>query len=179
MATVDLATTFASYLAGLFIWAGASKLVDLPAFRRTIRELGAGSGPAATRSALAVPVMELAGATLLVPIGTRSLGAFIVGSLLVTFTAVLAVNVRRGNAVPCNCFGVGDTTPISRWTLARNGWLFTVALVLGIVLRSSERDPLTTLISVGFGLGLILVHAVAGAAIDASRTVWSATRGTV
>lgn len=49
--------------------------------------------------------------------------------VLITFSAAIAVNMRRGRAVPCGCFGAGET-PISPRILARNGFIFAALTVM-------------------------------------------------
>lgn len=48
--------------------------------------------------------------------------------VLGAFTVAVAVNLGRGRAVPCPCFGASGR-PVSSATLVRNGWLAALAIV--------------------------------------------------
>ncbi len=53
-------------------------------------------------------------------------------ALLLSFTVVIVSNLLRGNRPACACFGARATTPISWWTVARNGVL--IALIVAALL---------------------------------------------
>jgi len=124
-------------LALVFAVAGLAKLAD----RRGTREAVAAFGSPAEIAgglAIALPVAELAVAALLLPARTALYGAIGAVALLVLFTAALATALARGESPDCHCFGQLHSTPASRRTLARNGALLAVALV---VLGASAADP--------------------------------------
>lgn len=117
----------AAVVGAVLLYAGVSKFGDR-------RSFVAGAG------ALGVPVV-VAGIVpwLEVTIG----GALILGVaepvarfgtlvLLAVFTGLVAVNLLRGNRPACACFGARATTPISWWTVARNGLL--IALIVAALL---------------------------------------------
>jgi hypothetical protein len=52
--------------------------------------------------------------------------------LLLSFTVVIVSNLLRGNRPACACFGARANTPISWWTVARNGVL--IALIVAALL---------------------------------------------
>jgi hypothetical protein len=49
--------------------------------------------------------------------------------VLTAFSAAIAVNIRRGRAIPCGCFGAAET-PISWRSLARNAFILVALIVL-------------------------------------------------
>ena len=117
----------AAVVGAVLLYAGVSKFGDR-------RSFVAGAG------ALGVPVV-VAGIVpwLEVTIG----GALILGVaepvarfgtlvLLAVFTGLVAVNLLRGNRPACACFGARATTPISWWTVTRNGLL--IALIVAALL---------------------------------------------
>lgn len=50
--------------------------------------------------------------------------------LLIIFIAAIAINLRRGRTISCNCHGSAAQTPISWGLVARNGLLLILALLL-------------------------------------------------
>jgi len=74
----------------------------------------------------AIPVVGLASALLL--------AAFILG---------IAINLRRGRFIECNCYGIAGTNAISRGTIVRNILLIALALTTtAINLTGSRSDGL-------------------------------------
>lgn len=78
-----------------------------------------------------LPWAEIAlGAALLVLPGIfQVLAAVVTLVLFVFYWVVIARALMSGNDASCNCFGGASTTPISRWTLARNTALVLAAVV--------------------------------------------------
>lgn len=56
--------------------------------------------------------------------------------LLLIFIAAVAINLRRGRLIACNCHGIAGTKTISLGTITRNVLLF----LLGAALVSLSRD---------------------------------------
>ncbi len=106
----------------MFAIAGLAKFADQAGARRTARGLGV---PAvlAPAAAIAVSVVELAVAVGLIFDPTGGVAAFAGLALLVVFSAGLTLQLARGNAVPCACFGQITSTPAGLPTLARNAVL--------------------------------------------------------
>lgn len=171
---VDVATALAAYPAGLFFWASVQKIRDRDAFRASVVALGAGPS-AASAAAVVVPAVEALGALLLLAATTRLIGAGLLASLLLLFTFILADNLRRGNAVPCSCFGARDTQPISRWTVARNIWLLLVVVVSSVLPRGTIGLG-DIAVSCSVGAGVVLVHALATEAVASARALVTAAR---
>ena len=120
----------------------------------------------------AVPLVEaLLVVALLLP--ATAAPALVVTLLLITaFTAVLGAALRRGETVPCNCFGPARS-PLSTTQLLRNAMLLGLAL-LGCLASYPAPAPRAT--SLG-GLGVALLGAVGIAWIAALWDELSALLG--
>ena len=118
-------------LAGVFVVAGVAKLADLRASRAAMADFGI-PGPLAPVFAVAVPLAELTLAILLVPVATAAVAATLALLMLAGFTAGVAVNLARGRAPECNCFGSLSGRPIGPGTLVRNVALMALAAFVAI-----------------------------------------------
>ena len=148
----DVAYAAAVLLAGLFAWAGASKLLHR---ERTTRTFAAFGLPAPHVLGTAVPAVELllAVGLLVVP----AVAAYLALGMLAAFTTFLVRAVRAGVDVGCGCFGSASTAPVSSIDVLRNGLLGAAALV-----ATFATDPSVP------GLGaVLLVAAAAGGAVTA------------
>jgi thiol-disulfide isomerase/thioredoxin len=125
-------------LAGVFVVAGGAKLVDPKGTRRAVVAFGA---PERTAGALVItlPLAELAVAGLLLPASSADYGSAGAVGLLLLFSAAIAVNLARGRAPECHCFGQLHSAPASWRTLGRNGLLAGVA-ALALAGSLAERD---------------------------------------
>lgn len=129
-------------LAAVFAVAGLAKLADLAGTRRAVVGFGVPE-PLGAPLAVALPISELAVAALLLPASTRALGAAGALGLLVVFSTVIAASLARGNAPDCHCFGQLHSAPASSRTLARNGALAGIAvIVLGSALTGERTSAL-------------------------------------
>jgi thiol-disulfide isomerase/thioredoxin len=126
-------------LVTLFVVAAATKLLDRGGTRDAIREFGA---PAALAGVLAIllPLAELAVAALLIPTATAAAGAAGAVALMGLFSAVIAMNLARGHAPNCHCFGQLHSRPAGPRTLARNATLLGLA---AFTLAGSLAEPRT------------------------------------
>ncbi|HWE63015.1 MAG TPA: MauE/DoxX family redox-associated membrane protein [Chloroflexota bacterium] len=109
-------------LAVVFLVAGLAKLADLGGARRTIAEFGL-PDPLARPLGLLLPTVELAVVVALIPARSAWLGAACALALLLLFIAAIGVNLARGRAPACRCFGQIHPAPVGRLTLLRNGAL--------------------------------------------------------
>lgn len=118
-------------LAVVFAAAGVSKLLDPVGSRKAMA--GFGVPEVLTRPfGWGLPLVELADAALLLPVATAwwaSLGAL---ALLATFMAAIGVNMARGKAPDCHCFGQLHSEPAGWKTLARNGIFAAVAVPIAV-----------------------------------------------
>ena len=126
-------------LVAVFLTSAIAKLLDRKGTVDAVAHFGvpASSAPAV---ALALPAAELSAALLLVPAATAWWGAALSLALLAAFSIAIAVNLAAGRTPACNCFGQVRSSPISRFTLLRNG-LFAVPAVTLVLGGSGDPGP--------------------------------------
>jgi uncharacterized membrane protein YphA (DoxX/SURF4 family) len=134
-------------LAAVFVVAGVGKIMDPPGFAHEIHNYRLVPGVAINVLAIVLPWIEVvAGLALFVGLARRS-AARIFGVLLLVFIVALSINLVRGRAVDCGCFG-GPKVPKTdaerlgdmRVGIARDiGLLLLVGQVLAAT-RREERD---------------------------------------
>jgi len=120
---------FRLVLGGLFVYAGAVKVLDPLDFAQNIRNYQLVGQSLSFVAAIVLPWLEiLAGLALILGVWTRGAALAITG-LLVFFIVLTAVTMVRGLDVDCGCFG-----SLSR----KSGWGVILEdlgmLVLGLVL---------------------------------------------
>jgi uncharacterized membrane protein YphA (DoxX/SURF4 family) len=120
---------FRLVLGGLFVYAGAVKVLDPLDFAQNIRNYQLVGQSLSFVAAIVLPWLEiLAGLALILGVWTRGAALAITG-LLVFFIVLTAVTMVRGLDVDCGCFG-----SLSR----KSGWGVVLEdlgmLVLGLVL---------------------------------------------
>ncbi|MCU0243526.1 MAG: DoxX family membrane protein [Acidobacteria bacterium] len=125
---------FRLVLGGLFIYAGAVKVVAPLDFAQDIRNYRLVGQSLSFIAAIVLPWLEiLAGAALIVGVWRRG-AALVVSGLLVFFIVLTAVTMLRGLDVDCGCFG-----SLSR----KSGWGVILEdlgmLAMGLVLLFSAR----------------------------------------
>ncbi len=129
MDTETLTTTARVALGLIFATAGVGKLADRPGVVAAAKRLGVPPALAVPVARL-LPVAELGvAATMLWPpaiVPGAAAGLF----LLVLFTGLVVLNLRRGQRPPCHCFGRLSDTPIGPGTVLRNTALMGVAVVV-------------------------------------------------
>jgi thioredoxin-related protein/uncharacterized membrane protein YphA (DoxX/SURF4 family) len=106
-------------LAGVFGAAGAAKLADRDGTVKVVGEFGLPT-PLARPVSLLLPLAELVAAVLLITTTAAWWGALGALTLLLLFTAGIAVNLARGRKPDCHCFGQLHSAPVGRSTLLRN-----------------------------------------------------------
>jgi thiol-disulfide isomerase/thioredoxin len=124
-------------LASVFVVAAVAKLADLAGARRAAADFGAPQRLAGVL-APALALAEVAVAALLIPGSTAVVGAAAALTLLLVFSGAIGVNLARGRAPDCHCFGRLHSAPAGRGTLARNAALASLA---GFALAGSAADP--------------------------------------
>jgi len=127
---------FRLVLGGLFVYAGAVKVLDPLDFAQNIRTYQLVGQSLSFIAAIVLPWLEiLAGLALILGIWTRG-AALVVAGLLVFFIVLTAVTMVRGLDVDCGCFG-----SLSR----KSGWgviledLGMLALGLALLLAPKKR----------------------------------------
>jgi uncharacterized membrane protein YphA (DoxX/SURF4 family) len=92
-------------LGGLFVYAGAVKVLEPLDFAQNIRNYQLVGQSLSFVAAIVLPWLEiLAGLALILGVWTRS-AALVVTGLLVFFVVLTAVTMARGLDVDCGCFG--------------------------------------------------------------------------
>jgi putative oxidoreductase len=102
-------------LAGLFLWAGISKLLDPSVLAQDISHYRLLPGALIPPLALALPIFEcVAGLALLTRTYVQG-GGLLAGLMLAAFAAAMAQAKLRGIDLNCGCFGPDIADPVS-WT---------------------------------------------------------------
>lgn len=125
---------FRLVLGGLFVYAGAVKVLEPLDFAQNIRNYQLVGQSLSFVAAIVLPWLEiLAGLALVLGIWTRG-AALVVTGLLVFFIVLTAVTMARGLDVDCGCFG-----SLSR----KSGWSVILEdlgmLVLGLALLLAPK----------------------------------------
>jgi thiol-disulfide isomerase/thioredoxin len=156
-------------LAAIFLTAAAAKLMDAAGARKALASFGVPAG-FAERGWLLLPVTEGAVAVLLLPDPTAWWGATAGTLLLAIFTAAIVVNLVRGRAPECHCFGQLSTAPISWLDVARNGVFLAVGAVVAVQGPGNTGPSavawLGDLSGVEAGLLAVSLVALAGVAVE-------------
>jgi uncharacterized membrane protein YphA (DoxX/SURF4 family) len=127
-------------LALVLIPSAVAKMFDSRRFTVGITDYRIVSDGVAGALGVVVPVAELGiGVGLLTGIVPAVLG-LAAAALFAVFTIAVAVNLRRGRAIACNCFGVAATSTIGAGTIARN--CFLLALSAGVAVLGAMVVPL-------------------------------------
>lgn len=119
-------------LTAVFAASGIAKLADLSGTRRAIAGFGFRER-AARVGAWVLPLGEIAVAMLLLATSTAWWGSLGALALLVAFCTAIGVNLYRGRAPDCHCFGQLHSEPVSSKTLVRNAVLALPAVLVLIV----------------------------------------------
>jgi hypothetical protein len=158
-------------LVAVFAWAAVAKMVRYTAWNRALAAYGF-DGATRQLAAPFVPTAEIATAIVLAFVSVQ-VGSALSLALLGGFSlAVLRARARRGNRLPCGCFGKTKARDY-RLMLLRNGALAALAAV---VLLSSETEGLLSGMDVPpAGELLPAVLAAIGVGI-AGVVLWQANR---
>lgn len=128
-------------LLAIFALAGVGKLMDLSGSKKAVQDFGV---PETLAKPLAVilPIAEILVALMLLFVATSWLGAVFGLLLLLVFISGMAVQIIKGNAPDCHCFGAIHSEPVSLKSLIRNGIFAVLALVLVITGNSNQGTSL-------------------------------------
>lgn len=113
-------------LAGVFGLAGVAKITDPVGSRQALLDFGVPKKLAGALR-LGLPVFEILVALALLPRASAWWGGTSALVLLIVFTAGITLNLVRGKAPDCRCFGQIHSAPVGRATLARNLVLMAIA----------------------------------------------------
>lgn len=127
-------------LAMIFGVAGVAKLADPNGSRKALTGFGVPESFAIPLG-WALPLVEIAVAIALLPLATAWFGGVGALGLLVIFLVGISVNLARGNAADCHCFGQLHSEPVSAKVLVRNAALAVVAAL--IVVQGQAQSGLS------------------------------------
>lgn len=117
----------AAVVGAVLLYAGVSKFGDRKSFVAGAAALGV-----PVFMASLTPWLEVAlGGALILGVA-EPVARFGTLVLLAAFTGLVVCNLLRGNRPACACFGARASTPISWWTVARNGVL--IAMIVAALL---------------------------------------------
>lgn len=128
------------FLAIVFGVAGVGKLLDLEGSEKALKDFGL-PDELAEPLAFMLPGAELLTAFLLLPIATSWYGALASFVLMFVFIVGMLVQMAKGNAPDCHCFGAIHSEPVSKKSVARNAIFAGLALVL--IVRGSKGQGLS------------------------------------
>lgn len=120
---------FRLILAAIFLLAGIGKFLDLKGSKKAVEDFGV---PESLSKPMAVllPAAEIFVALLLLFVQTSWFGAIGAVLLLGIFIAGMTVQMIKGNAPDCHCFGQIHSEPVSAKSLIRNVLFAVSAIVL-------------------------------------------------
>ena len=152
-------------LAAVFGTAGIAKLFDPAGSAKAAADFGV-PAPLTRTVAYMLPVAELLIAGSLLFVQFSWFGAIGAAGLLLVFTIGMSVQLAKGNAPDCHCFGQIHSEPVGRASIARNVALLVLAAFLvirgrgqqGINFLTSNQDVM--LLSLGLGVIVLLAIAV-------------------
>lgn len=119
-------------LGGFFIWSGAVKVMDLPAFLDAVENYQAwfSKPPYDAVVAYTLPWVEIfAGLAVATGLGKQG-GLLIIMGMLASFCLALKAAWDKGLNINCGCYSKSSEPVDYPWKLAENTGLFLVALVL-------------------------------------------------
>lgn len=117
-------------LGGLFVYAGALKLIDPVAFAAAVDNYRLISPPYTELVAAWLPALEvLCGAALLLGVFLRP-ATMVLGLLNLVFMAALVAAAARGLDIDCGCFGSGGLPTSPLQALARDAVLMAGLLLV-------------------------------------------------
>jgi uncharacterized membrane protein YphA (DoxX/SURF4 family) len=147
------------FLALVFVGAVFHKLGEPRRFQDTVREYGLLPGLLVMPVAAVLIVLEcLTVITLLVPV-TAYVGALLAGSLLLLYTASIAINLLRGRTrIDCGCTGfVQQGGQLSGWLLARNLPLVCISFLVTLPVqpRALAAWDIAVVLCASLALGML------------------------
>ena len=116
-------------LAIVFVVAGLAKLADRAGSRQALVGFGLPAALAVPLGTL-LPLAELAVAVALLPTTSAWWGALGALALLLLFVVGIGFTLARGRTPDCHCFGQLHSEPVGWPTLARNGVLALLAVLV-------------------------------------------------
>ena len=128
-------------LFGILAVAGIGKLLDLEGSEKAVKAFGIPE-PLAKPASILIPIAELIFAFCLLFVGLSWVGAVGALLLLVAFIAGMFVQMIRGNAPDCHCFGQIHSEPVGAKSLIRNFVIALLPIALIAAGRGYQGHPL-------------------------------------
>jgi thiol-disulfide isomerase/thioredoxin len=123
----------------IFLISGLGKILDFAGAKKAAADFGMPASLAAPFTVTLIAAELAIWAFISIP-GFRWYSAIVAFTLLVIFTLAVTVQLVRGNAPDCHCFGEVSEQPISWKTLLRNAILFIPAIVL-VFIAGADNGP--------------------------------------
>lgn len=118
------------FLALIFLLSGTTKLLQGKQFAQVVKSYGLLPLPFSSIFALFLPWLELTnGLGLLVGLFTSFFTVLAI-TLFISFNIAVAIALRQGKKIDCNCFGNFQKTPISPVILLRNSIFIILAVAI-------------------------------------------------
>ena len=119
-------------LGGLLTLAAFTKLADREAFRTAVSEYRVLPSTLERPFAATLPMVELTvGVLLLAGLGTV-IAASLAVPVFLSFSIAIGVNMLRGRALDCHCFGSVQSEPIGWPAIIRSSALLVTAIIVAI-----------------------------------------------
>lgn len=111
----------------LFVYAALAKIVDVADLATEVHNFRIVPLWSENLIAMTLPWVELlAGLALVLGVRSRA-GAWVVGALLLAFTAGIVAAMARGLDITCGCFGTSTVTRVGWSKLAENAGMIVLA----------------------------------------------------
>jgi thiol-disulfide isomerase/thioredoxin/uncharacterized membrane protein YphA (DoxX/SURF4 family) len=153
----------------VFAVAGTTKIADPAGTRKALADFGVPEFLVRSVAVL-LPLLELALAIALIPAASAGWAAAGVFAMLSLFTAAIGVNLARGRAPDCHCFGQLHSEPIGWKTIMRNAAL---AIVSALVVWQQAKHPGLSVVDAFEGFSRIEFAFLALAALAAFQLWFS------
>lgn len=131
----------------VFLVAGATKLLGLATFARTLQSLGVSNSIVRGAAAFIVPSSELYLGIALLVVRARELYIILLAAagVLMLFSLIAFFTMRAGrDDVRCQCFGPLSSTSMGRPVIRRNlGLLVVAAMAMVLLARGAQPASLT------------------------------------
>jgi thiol-disulfide isomerase/thioredoxin len=162
-------------LALVFAVAGAAKAANLSRTRRAAIDFGLPEKLAVPLGSV-LPFLEILIALALLPGSTAWIAALAGLALLLLFAAGIAINLLRGRAPDCNCFGQLHSKPVSWSLVARDLAMASVAALIFVEGKANPGpSPLTWIMALraeeaaGLALGVVTMGMMATSLVYVRR----------
>jgi hypothetical protein len=126
---------------GVFIWAGAQKLLDPAAFAQDIANYQAFPHWTWNLAAAAIPAIEIIGGLTLLTGFRRRAGAIVLGSLTVAFLGLILSVIFRDIDLDCGCFGQEEVASEVGWPMFFRDLGLLLAIVAAYLPPEGRAEP--------------------------------------